>query len=171
MERFGIWINGYCSQWKSRNVTHHSKFGRYMFSLFFVNFNETWFEKLVSLLFCSCHFDIEAKVLIKSLSCCWVQSMHICYCFGFCFFLVSHLTQNSLTESVMSRENWIHWTMSLMTCCAFSRMNVHLLNGYSLRYIFHFLSLIGVYEHLVVTLSGYFCRKIFLNFLLLFQHP
>lgn len=139
-----------------------------------VNFNETWFEKLVSLLFCSRHFDIEPTVLIKSLSCCSVQSMHICYSipllFWFLlFFLVSHSTQNSLTESVMSRENRIHRTMRLMTCCAFTRMNVHLLNGYSFRYIFHFLFLIGVYKLLALRRRIMSVERFFLIFRFFFN--
>lgn len=71
----------------------------------------------------------------------------------------------------MSRENQIHRTMRLMTCCAFNRINAHLLNGYSFRYIFHFLFLIWVYKLIALTSSDNVGREIFLNFPPLIQHP
>lgn len=71
----------------------------------------------------------------------------------------------------MSRENRIHRTMRLMTCCAFNRINAHLLNGYSFRYIFHFLFLIEVYKLFALTSSDNVGREIFLNFPPLIQLP
>lgn len=120
IERFELWINGYCSQWKYalllKNVTHHSEFGRYtyVFAFRFISmsvchfqWNVIWETCFIIILLPSLWnrtegFWLNRFRVVGFNQCTFVIRYH--YCFGFDIF--SGSTFNSKFTYWKCNEPW-----------------------------------------------------------------